>query len=111
MNPKPFVELKNFTSNHFIRTQYVEEMKEDVEGFVDILKDYGCTVKRPKVPTKVASVKTPYWNSTNFHALNARDMVMIVGNEIIETPPTVRHRYFETDLMKHLFMGIFDRFF
>lgn len=93
--------------NAYVKRKYVEEMKEDVEGFVDILKDYGCVVRRPKVPTKVIDTKSPNWKSTNFNALNVRDLVMVVGNDIIETPPETRYRYFETDYMKHLFMEYF----
>ena len=92
-----------------INKQYVQEMGEDLEGFVDIIKDYGATVKRPKTPTKVSVTQTPYWKSSDFYALNVRDQTMIVGNEIIETPPTVRYRYFENDLMKHLFLDYFKR--
>ena len=90
-----------------INKQYVKEMAEDLEGFVDIIKDYGATVKRPKIPEKVSKTETPYWKSTDFYALNVRDQTIVVGNEIIETPPTVRYRYFENDLMKHLFLDYF----
>jgi glycine amidinotransferase len=38
-----------------------------------------------------------------------RDQVLIVGREIIETPPLVRQRYFEGDLLKPLFMEYFAR--
>lgn len=95
--------------NAHIKQKYVEEMSEDVEGFVELLKSHNIIVKRPKIPPKIEPTKTPHWKSTNFHALNTRDLVMIVGNEIIETPPEVRFRYFETDYMKHLFMDYFKQ--
>jgi glycine amidinotransferase len=92
-----------------IKQKYVQEMGEDLEGFVTILEDYGARVRRPKTPDKVTNTQTPYWKSTDFYALNVRDQTIIVGNEIIETPPTVRYRYFENDLMKHLFLEYFKR--
>ncbi|MBP02204.1 MAG: hypothetical protein CMM25_05305 [Rhodospirillaceae bacterium] len=35
-------------------------------------------------------------------------MTLIIGDEIIETPPTCRWRYFETDYLKHLFFNYFS---
>ncbi len=43
------------------------------------------------------------------HALMPRDLFLIVGDEIIETSPAVRARYFETDLYKELFTEYFNR--
>ena len=43
------------------------------------------------------------------HALMPRDLFLIVGDEIIETSPAVRARYFEADLYKELFNGYFNR--
>jgi glycine amidinotransferase len=42
------------------------------------------------------------------HALMPRDLFLIVADEIIETPPAVRARYFEADLYKELFTGYFN---
>ena len=84
-------------------------MSEDVEGFIETLRGLGVKVVRPKVPQKVQDTKTPNWKSTNFHPLNVRDLTMVVGNEIIETPPETRFRYFENDYLKHLFMDYFKR--
>ncbi len=96
-----------FNKESPIKKQYVEEMNEDVEEFVQILKDFGTKVRRPKVPKKIEEVKTPHWKSTNFNSLMTRDLVLIVGDMIIETPVSVRYRMFETDYMKHLFMEYF----
>jgi glycine amidinotransferase len=93
----------------YIKKKYVEEMSEDVEGFVELLESHGIIVKRPKVPKKVQDTKTPNWKSTNFHPLNVRDLTMVVGNEIIETPVETRFRYFETDYLKHLYYDYFRR--
>jgi glycine amidinotransferase len=90
-----------------ISKQYVEEMNEDVQNFADVLEQMAITVLRPKVPNKISQVKTPAWNSTNHNALNVRDQVIIIGDEIIETPGCTRYRYFENDLMRHHFARAF----
>ena len=90
-----------------INADYVREMEEDLEGLVRIIEDFGAKVHRPRTPDMIKPTRTPYWESTNFYALNVRDQTMIVGDSIIETPPAVRHRYFENDLLKHIFMEKF----
>lgn len=92
-----------------IKKQYIEEMAEDLEEFSQVLKDFGVIVRRPKVPPAVVPIKTPYWNTTNFHCLNVRDLTIVIGNEIIETPVDERYRYYETDYMKHLFYEYFKQ--
>lgn len=92
----------------FVNKRHVHEHAEDLERFVELLKSYGVKVKRPKVPKKIHKVKTPAWDSTIHPALNVRDMAMIVGDTIIESPPTQRYRYFENMLLSHLFLEYFD---
>lgn len=87
-----------------ISKEYVHEMSEDVEQFAKTLSNSGIDVFRPKVPTKLPKVSTPAFSSTIHNALNVRDQAIIIGNNIIETPPCTRFRYFENDLMKHIFM-------
>ena len=92
---------------HYINKRHVSEHEEDVENFAELLASHNITVRRPKVPSRIHKVKTPNWDSTIFPALNVRDLTMIVGDKIIETPPSLRFRYFETDYMKHLFLEYF----
>ena len=87
--------------------RYVDELTEDVENFVDVLKQNDITVYRPKQLDNVSPVKTPYWKSSVIPALNVRDQVIILGDTIVETSPLIRGRYFENDLMKHIFYNAF----
>ena len=90
-----------------INKRHCEEHSEDVEAFADLLKTLGVIVKRPKKPAKIYKVKTPVFESTIHPALNIRDMAMVVGDTIIESPPTCRYRYFENNLLHHLFLDYF----
>jgi glycine amidinotransferase len=81
--------------------------EEDLNTFCDLLRSNNITVKRPKAPSTVKTTKTLCWSSNNFPALNVRDLTMIVGNEIIETPVSARWRQFENDYMKHIFIEYF----
>jgi glycine amidinotransferase len=91
----------------YITRRHVEEHNEDIEEFASLLGSLGVTVKRPKVPKKIHRTATPVWESTVHPALNVRDLTIVIGNEIIETPASCRWRYFENDYLKHLFLDYF----
>ena len=93
----------------FVNKRHVIEHNEDVEEFVNLLKSLGVVVKRPKVLNKLKQIKTLAWESISHPALNVRDMAMIVGKTIIETPPTVRYRFLENQLLSHLFLEYFKQ--
>jgi glycine amidinotransferase len=54
-------------------------------------------------------ITTPGWSAPMGHALMSRDLAVVIGDEIIETSPMVRSRYFEGDLYKELFTEYFNR--
>ena len=96
-------------SHQYITKRHIEEHREDVDNFALLLESLNVTVRRPKVPNAVHRTKTPNWASTVHPALNARDLTMIVGNDIIDSSPTCRWRYFETDYLKHIFLEYFKK--
>lgn len=89
--------------------QVRDESLEDLEGFVSLLADEGVTVRRPQVLPEVPTITTPWWSAAMGHAMMSRDLCLIVDDEIIETSPMVRARYFEGDLYKELFTEYFQR--
>ncbi|MDF1757279.1 MAG: hypothetical protein P1U74_03165 [Legionellaceae bacterium] len=99
---------ENGSTNNNIPKQYLEELTEDVDGLVDTLKKLSVKVHRPTPLNKGIHCKTPYWDATCIPALNVRDQAIIIGDEIIETPPQVRARYFENDLLKPIFYDYFN---
>lgn len=98
---------KSDTQSLTLKKQYLEELTEDVNGLVQTLEKLGVRVHQPKTLNKVIKFKTPYWESTGIPALNVRDQAIIFGNEIIETTPQIRARYFENDLLKPIFYKYF----
>jgi glycine amidinotransferase len=89
--------------------RYVDELNEDLEVFVQILISQGIVVRRPLEMTGSPSIASPYWSSGMNPALNVRDQALILGDEIIETPPQIRSRYFENDLLKPTFYRYFEQ--
>jgi glycine amidinotransferase len=75
----------------------VEAALEELEGFVAILEQAGVTVRRPESVDHAAPYATPAWTVANgYCAANPRDVFLVVGDEIIETPMADRGRYFES---------------
>lgn len=87
--------------------QYLQELTEDIEEFVSTLTQLGVKVFRPKPLESVDEFSTPYWKSSTVPALNVRDQALILGQEILETAPQVRTRFFENDLLKPVFYHYF----
>ena len=83
----------------------VEEVEEDLNGLYDVIKDFGVKIYRPKVSDIHKIFTTPYFNASTDHVFTPRDLYLVVGDTIIETPSYEKHRYFETqayyDIMYH----------
>ncbi|MER7580096.1 glycine amidinotransferase [Kitasatospora sp. NPDC097691] len=93
-----------------VKQRYVAELNEDLQGLVDTLTSLGVTVHRPTdVTPETAEVRTPAWSASVVPPLNLRDNTLIAGDEIIETSPMIRSRYFETQLLKPVFQEYFRR--
>ncbi|CUB11029.1 Inosamine-phosphate amidinotransferase 1 [Bacillus cereus] len=91
-----------------IKRKYVDELNEDVEGLVKTLESLDVTVHRPMtLPFNADNIQGFGWESAPVPALNIRDNTLILGEEIIETPPAIRSRYLETRLLSPIFMEYF----
>ncbi|RKT19820.1 glycine amidinotransferase [Streptomyces sp. 1114.5] len=87
-----------------IRRRYTEELHEDVEALADTLRQAGVRVHRPlPLPPDAAPIAGLGWQAAPTPALNIRDNTLILGDEIIETPPAIRSRYLETRLLAPVF--------
>ncbi|MFC4503566.1 MULTISPECIES: glycine amidinotransferase [Streptomyces] len=93
-----------------IKQRYVDELNEDLSGIVDALTALGVTVHRPMdLDAETAEVRALAWSASVVPPLNVRDNTLIVGDEIIETPPMIRSRYFETQFLTPVFQRYFER--
>jgi glycine amidinotransferase len=90
-----------------IKQRYVEELNEDIEGIAETMRSLGITVHRPLDLEQSMEVRTPAWPAAVVPPLNIRDNTLILGDEIIETPPQVRSRYFETQFLTPVFADYF----
>lgn len=98
------------TGTSDIKRRYVEELNEDLEGIAETLRSLSVTVHRPMdLHESTVEVRTPAWSAAVVPPLNIRDNTLILGDEIIETPPMIRSRYFETQFLTPIFAEYFRR--
>ncbi|WP_211300248.1 inosamine-phosphate amidinotransferase 1 [Nocardia fluminea] len=93
-----------------IAQRHVDELNEDIAGLVATLESLSVRVRRPmEIGPDVPEMATPAWAAAMIPALNVRDNAIIMGDEIVETPPMMRSRYFENQLLKPVFMDYFEQ--
>ncbi|MGB5987727.1 MAG: hypothetical protein WBG37_20650 [Desulfobacterales bacterium] len=70
--------------------------KEQMDGLVKILEDRGVRVDRPTPLDFSQAVSTPDWHQkTMFGCMPPRDVLLTVGNEILEATMSYRSRWHE----------------
>jgi glycine amidinotransferase len=87
----------------------VSAARRELDEFARILEAEGVTVRRPEAIPQCVEYRTPDWASTGMYAAMPRDVLLVIGDEIIECPTAWRSRYFETTayrrLLKEYFRG------
>ncbi len=74
----------------------VEPAKEELDHFIQVLESLGVTVTRPDPYPHKANFSTPHWSTRGFCNSFPRDFMLVIGDEILETPMAWPCRYFET---------------
>jgi len=82
----------------------VEETAEDLDEFVRLLRGLGVTVRRPETWPHEASFSTIHWEAQGYYNYCPRDILMVIGDQIIETPNVIRSRAQETFSYRALLM-------
>jgi N-dimethylarginine dimethylaminohydrolase len=85
--------------------QIIEETEEDLNEFVQILEKQGITVKRPDTWSHEAKFSTIHWEAQGYYNYCPRDVLLVIGDHIIETPNVIRSRAQETFSYRTLLMS------
>ncbi len=81
--------------SEFFPEYILQETEEDIDNFTSELKKLNIKVRRPE-DISINNFSTPDWHCDSFFPYCPRDVLLTVGNSIIETPNLFRSRYFET---------------
>jgi glycine amidinotransferase len=87
----------------------IEPAQRELEGFIALLQSLGVVVRRPEPVDFRKRFATPEWSSRGFCNSCPRDSMLVIGDEIIETPMAWPCRYFETHSYRPLLKDYFRR--
>ncbi|MDR6306131.1 N-dimethylarginine dimethylaminohydrolase [Nitrobacter vulgaris] len=85
----------------------IEPAQRELDGFVKLLESFGIKVRRPDAVNWKRRFRTPDWHSRGFVNACPRDSMLVIGDEIVETPMAWPTRYFETHSYRTLLKEYF----
>lgn len=74
----------------------------EIDEMCNILEQEGVNVRRPDKIDFTKEYETPHFRSAGLYSAMPRDILLVVGNEIIEAPMAWRSRYFEGQAYRSL---------
>jgi glycine amidinotransferase len=84
--------------------------EKELDGLVDVLESEGITVVRPDPIDHSRAFSTPDWTSTGgLYSAMPRDLLIVIGETIIEAPLSWRCRHYEVDAYRPLIKSYFRR--
>lgn len=88
-----------------------EEIEEDLDNLALTLERENIIVHRPKVFDQSKFFSTSSWSSNSNNCYNARDLNLIVGNTLIESPSMIHSRYYESSAFYEIFYSYMNKGF
>jgi glycine amidinotransferase len=100
--------LHRLTAGHRYPQWMVRRAQSELNGFIRLLEAESVRVRRPEPIVLTRRTRTRLWSSKGFCLACPRDIYLVVGDEIVETPTCWRSRQFEGDAYRKLFKEYFD---
>lgn len=91
-----------------VNLELINQRNHDLDNLAQLIESFGIIVHRPDPLTKIVPFTTPSFKSELSSASNVRDVTIVYGNKLIETPTFVRNRYFENTLLYDVFNKAWD---
>lgn len=85
----------------------IDETNEDLEDLCNMLKTLGVIVHRPVIYNHQEEIKTSEWTTTGWSNYCPRDILLILGKNVIEIPSPMRSRIFEAQSYHHILYSAF----
>jgi glycine amidinotransferase len=88
-------------------TWMVRRAQQALDRLLRLLESERIVVRRPEAIDGHVRYRTPHWASRGFCVACPRDVFLVVGDQIIETPSSWRSRFFEGHAYRTLFKEYF----
>lgn len=89
--------------------EHVAKAKQEIDEFCNILRHEGITVQQPDPIDFSHYYKTPDFESTGLYSAMPRDILTVIGDEIIEAPMAWRSRFFEYRAYRRIIKDYFNK--
>ena len=90
---------------------FSDEVNEDLDGLSKVIQQFGAKVHRPAVHDITRMYSSPFWSSTGNNIYNTRDLHLVAGNTVIESPSPLRSRYYEATALYDIWYEYFKEGF
>ncbi|MEV6652823.1 amidinotransferase [Streptomyces sp. NPDC051219] len=107
--PRGAARLQGLAAGFKYPRMLIEPAQHELDQFVTLLQSLGITVTRPDAVDHRQRFGTPDWSSRGFCNSCPRDSMLVIGDEIIETPMAWPCRYFETHSYRTILKDYFRR--
>jgi glycine amidinotransferase len=94
---------------YHVNMDLIDQRNLELDNLAGTLTRLGVTVHRPDPLNKIVPFTTPSFKSELSSASNVRDLTLVYGNKLIETPTFVRNRYYENTLLHDVYSRAWDR--
>ncbi len=88
--------------------EMIAKASAELDNLVAVLTNLGVTVHRPTPLNFEETYSTPWWSSQGLYAAMPRDVIMTIGDTIVEAPMAWRSRYFEIFAYRDLIEKYFE---
>jgi glycine amidinotransferase len=85
--------------DYHVNMDLIDQRNEELDDLSKVISQFNIIVHRPKILDKIVSFSTPSFKSELSSASNVRDLTLVYGNKLIETPTFVQNRYYENTLL------------
>ena len=110
IDPKNFEEAMKISKESSPKWFY-DEVTEDLDNLAKTLTELSVKVLRPNVFDFSKLYSTPSWSSTSNNAYNVRDLNLVVGDMVIESPSHDASRYFEATTLYDIWYDYYEKGF
>lgn len=108
--PEESYELFKSFSNSRFPVEHYESACLELDGLASMLSKRGIVVTRPDCIDHAKPFATPDWKSSGgLYAAMPRDILLVIGDTIIESPMSWRSRYFEINAYRSLLKSYFSK--
>jgi glycine amidinotransferase len=94
--------------NYTVSLELISQRNNELDSLATTLESRGIIVHRPDVLDKIVPFTTPSFKSELSSASNVRDLTLVYGNKLIETPTFVRNRYYENTLLYRVYNAAYN---